>query len=165
MTSNSGWGETMAPWEILSRAIFKSTIEVFPMLEMNMDEKEFLLRWVRQRGPAAMRVVRAKERRLRVPAGPQGYWSRWYRHIGRAYRPHRLDEVFVEWMSLVWIDRDAHGYLTVISSGPFGGLCAVFWNDALISEEQVMPFQTLEEAQAWAKGRAEICQGISTGKA
>ena len=103
--------------------------------------------------------MRAKETRLRAPEGPRGYWSRWYQRSSRAYRPHRLDEVFAEWMSPVWIERDAPGYLTVISSGPFGGVCAVFWNDTLISEELEMPFQTLEEARAWVKRRIESQRG------
>jgi hypothetical protein len=65
-------------------------------------------------------------------------------------------------MSPVWIERNAPGYLTVISSGPFGGLCTVFWNDTFICEEQEMPFQTLEEARAWAIGRpAVLGQSVS----
>lgn len=155
----------MLPWEIQACTVFKAVMDAFPLLEMKEDETSLLSGWMRRRDRAALRALRAKETRLRVPAGPRGYWSRWHLRFGKAYRPHRLDEVFVEWMSPVWIERNAPGYLTVISSGPFGGLCTVFWNDALISEEQEMPFQTLEEARAWAKGRPEIRQGISMGKA
>lgn len=158
-------GRAMHPWKIQERAVFKAVMDVFPLREMKTAETEFLSSWAARRDPATLRAVRAKEIRLRIPGGPRGYWSRWYQRSGRAYRPHRLDEVFVEWMSPVWIERNAPGYVTVISSGPFGGLCAVFWNDTLISEDQDMPFQTLGEAQAWVKGRPEINQGTSLGKA
>lgn len=158
-------GRAMHPWKIQARVVFKAVMEIFPLLEMNESEARLLSGWAGRRDPATLRVVRAKETRLRAPEGPRGYWSRWYQRSGRAYRPHRLDEVFVEWMFPVWIERDAPGYLTVISSGPFGGVCAVFWNDTLISEEQKIPFQTLEEARAWIKRRPEIRQGTSLGKA
>ncbi|AIA55737.1 hypothetical protein Acaty_c1878 [Acidithiobacillus caldus ATCC 51756] len=41
----------------------------------------------------------------------------------------------------------------------------MFWNDSLISEEEYMPFQTLEEAKTWVKRRLENRQGKSLGKA
>jgi hypothetical protein len=162
--SDYGVRRAMHPWNIQARVVFKVVMEIFPLLEMEESEARLLARWAGRRDPATLREVRAKETRLRAPEGPRGYWSRWYQRFGRAYRPHRVDEVFVEWMSPVWIERDAPGYLIGISSGPFGGVCAVFWNDTLISEEQKIPFQTLGEAQAWVKGRPEINQGTSLGK-
>ena len=159
VVSDDWTGRAMPPWEIQASAVFKAVMEVFPLREMKTPEAEFLSTWAVRCDRATLRALRAKEIRLRIPGGPHGYWARWYRRSGRAYRPHRLDEVFVEWMSPVWIERDAPGYVTVISSGPFGGLCAVFWNDTLISEEQEMPFQTLEEARAWVKKRIESQRG------
>ena len=145
-------GRAIHPWDIQVRVVFRAATNTFPLLEMKEDETNLLSGWMARRDRTTLRAVRAKETRLRVPCGPRGYWSRWYQRSGKAYRPHRLDEVFVEWMSAVWIERSAPGYLTGISSGPFGGLCAVFWNDALISEEMDMPFRTLEEARAWVTG-------------
>ncbi|MBU2729607.1 hypothetical protein [Acidithiobacillus caldus] len=165
MTSDPRAKKIMVPWEIQASAVFNAVMGVFPLLEMKPAETEHLLRWVARRDRATLRAVRAKETRQRIPEGPGGYWSRWYQRSGKAYRPHRLDEVFVEWMSSVWIEENEPGYLMVISSGPFGGLCAVFWNDSLISEEEYMPFQTLEEAKTWVKRRLENRQGKSLGKA
>ncbi|MDD2749911.1 hypothetical protein [Acidithiobacillus sp.] len=155
----------MLPWKIQEKAVFIAAINVFPLLEIREAEMT-LFSGLKHLNPAELRRLQAKEIRHHVPYGPDGYWARWYqRHI--PYRPHRLDEVFVEWMSAVWVGKNAPGYLTVISSGPYGGLCAVFWNDMPVCQEKMMPFQTLAEAKAWAMSRPEICQGASTslGKA
>lgn len=152
---------TMLPWKIQEKVVFGAAINVFPLLEIREAEIT-LFSELKHLNPAELRRLRANETRHHVPYGPDGYWARWYQQGRNLYRPHRLDEVFVEWMSAVWTGGNAPGYLTVISSGPYGGLCAVFWNDMLVCQEKMMPFQTLAEAQAWAKSRPEICQGAST---
>lgn len=150
----------MLPWEIQRKVMFLSAMQTFPLLEMREKEIVLFSGWKHQ-NTADLRRLRAKEDRQHIPCGPDGYWAYWCHEYNRPYRPHRLDEIFVEWMSAVWVERNAPGYLTVVSSGPYGGLCAVFWNNTLISEEDEMPFQTLSEAQAWARNRPEICQGTS----
>jgi hypothetical protein len=120
---------------------------------MTVDEIILFSEWQRAR-PAELRAILQLEEAQHTPAGPEGYWaSTESRGVECAplSRPHRHDELILEWMSTVWTDEDHYGYLTAVSSGPYQGLFSIYWNNKHIVNTLDMPFHSTETAQAWIR--------------
>ena len=131
----------MTPDSILRKILVESCLDHLPLLELHEDERAFWSTWEEKRSKAMLANLHRKEKRFGKPLGPRGNWA-WRKHeYGRWYRSHRLDEVIVEWMCPAWmcpgLDPD---YITVISSGPFGGLYQIYRNERFLTMEMDPPF-------------------------
>lgn len=131
----------MTPDIILKEILVKACLDHLPLLEIRENELSFWLSWEKKRSSMMIANLRRKERRSGKPLGPRENWA-WRKHeYGRWYRPHRLDEVVVEWMCPAWtgpgLDPD---YITVVASGPFGGLYQIYRNEKFLTMEMESPF-------------------------
>lgn len=140
-------------WEIQRDVFFYAAMHTLPYIEMTSDEISLFSEWQLAQ-PDKLRAILQLEEAQHTPAGPEGYWAS-TESLGRECaplsRPHRHDEIILEWMSTVWTDEDHYGYLTAVSSGPYQGLFSIYWNNKHIVNTLDMPFHSAETAQAWIR--------------
>nr|EES53915.1 MAG: protein of unknown function [Leptospirillum ferrodiazotrophum] len=137
----------MTPDLLLRKILADACLNRLPLLGIRENELAIFSAWERKR-PAKMRAnLSRKENRSGQLLGPRGYWAWRKQEYGCWYRPHRLDEVVVEGM-YPGLYPD---YVTVLSSGPFGGLYLVYRNVEFLSLEKESPFRDKEEMYRWVE--------------
>lgn len=131
----------MTPDIILRRILVKACLDHLPLLEIRGNELAIFSAWEKKRSPDERVNLRRKEKRSGQPLGPRGYWAGRKHEYGYWYRPHRLDEVVVEWMCPYWMcSGQGPDYISVVASGPFGGLYHIYRNERLLKMEVDVPF-------------------------
>lgn len=126
----------MTPDFILRKILADACLVQLPLLEMRGNELEIFSAWEKKRSPGERVNLRRREKRSGQPLGPKGCWAVRKHEYGSWYRPHRLDEVVVEWMCPYWMySGEGPDYVTVVASGPFGGLYHIYRNERLLKME------------------------------
>lgn len=108
----------------LSFVLTKACLYDFPWLHLadSYPDRRQFERWAQQRTQADFEAIQRKELVTCTPMGPRGMWAHADVEFSRWWRPHRLDEVFVEAMYPFWNRASLAKlpYVIVVSSGPLG---------------------------------------------
>lgn len=137
----------MTPDIILRKILVNACLVRLPILEIRENEHPLWREWEKNRTPKEIASLHRKEKRFGKPLGPQGYWA-WKKYeYGRWYRPHHMNEVVVEWMNPAFFPD----YVTVVCSGPFGGLYLIYRNEKFLAMEKDSPFDDREGMIQWMK--------------
>ena len=140
----------MTPDFILRKILADACLVQLPLLKMRGNELEIFSAWEKKRSPGERANLRRREKRSGQPLGPKGCWAVRKHEYGCWYRPHRLDEVVVEWMCPYWMySGEGPDYVTVVASGPFGGLYHIYRNERLLKMEEEIPFRNKDEMFRW----------------
>ncbi|WP_150113932.1 hypothetical protein [Leptospirillum ferriphilum] len=132
--------------DILLRTILADACLVrLPMIEIRENEHSLWMEWEKRMSPKEIESLHRKEKRSGQPHGPQGHWAIKKYEFGRWYRPHHRNEVVVEWMNPTFFPD----YVTVLSSGPFGGLYLVYLNEKFLALEMDSPFDDRDGMVQW----------------
>ncbi|MCG2575876.1 hypothetical protein LZ012_02570 [Dechloromonas sp. XY25] len=129
------------PNQLLEKVCASACLRHLPWLDMSIrpGEREYFEAWAKHRTVSAIRQLNIQEGKTFAALGPQGFWTLQEKRFGRWWRPHKLEEVFVEIMYPTWdsmLEKNP-SYLIVISSGPTGSH-AIYQNDQfqhLVTEE------------------------------
>ena len=131
----------MTPDIMLRKILTDVCLDRLPFLEIRENERPLWMKWEKRRSPKEIGFLRRKEKRVGRPLGPQGHWAWKKDESCTSWRPHSLDEAIIEWMCPAWM---GHGldpdYITVVSSGPFGGLYHIYRNERFLTMEMDVPF-------------------------
>lgn len=116
---------TALPFEVLRVAMTRACLVDLPFVQFRDAELEVYDTFER-RYRTRLSELRRRERASGTPCGPHGLWCRRQRRHGSLWRPHTLDEVWLDVMYRRFDDL----YVTVLSSGPYGGIPAVYVDGA-----------------------------------
>ncbi|MGE0105810.1 MAG: hypothetical protein AB7S53_02435 [Thiomonas sp.] len=119
--------------ESLRQSLGRACLHDLPWLDQaHRNEESKFARFEKRVGPDALQTLRRAERLDMSPRGcrPSVWWAdRRRERDGSMWRPHGLDEVFVEAFFPWWSKSEsAPLYVTVVSSGPYGGLETLYIN-------------------------------------
>lgn len=134
-----------SPSQIIEKVCGLACLRDLPWLDMSLrsGEREYFEAWEKRQTAPTSRQLHIEERKSFTARGPQGFWAIQENKFGRWWRPHKLDELFVEVMYPIWnvnVDQ-APSYLIVIGSGPIGAR-AIYQNDRF-------QYLVIEENEAW----------------
>ncbi len=146
----------------LDRLFLKAAREIFPDTEVSEPAWQEKVTWDRKMGKRRLATIRRRETMIGIPLGPNGHWAlAWPKRFGRYYRPHKRSEIILEFACTIW-DRGKADMLSLISSGPFGGLYTVFLNyEPIIMYLDEMPFNSSTAAASWLKSHNPSSRGNS----
>ena len=91
--------ERVTPDILLRKVLADACLNQLPLLEFRENEESLWTKWEKGRSVKEIGALRQNESRIGRPLGPKGHWARKKIKYGRWYRPHRIDEVLVEWMN------------------------------------------------------------------
>ena len=140
----------ITPDILLRKILADACLNQLPLVKIRENEIPLWEKWEKRRSAKEIGILRRRETRTGQPLGPKGYWA-WKKYeFGCWHRPHRIDEAIIEWMSPAWmasgLDPD---YITVVASGPFGGMYLVYRNEKCLGMEKDSPFDTREGMLEW----------------
>lgn len=144
----------------LALVFLKAATEIFPVIEVSEPVWQEKGTWDRKMGKQRLASIRRMETRIGTPLGPNGHWAlAWTKKFGRYYRPHKTSEIILEFACPIW-DQGRNDMLSLISSGPFGGLYTVFLNhESLLMNSDKIPFDSSATAVSWLKNHNYISRG------
>lgn len=135
----------------LRQSLGRACLHDLPWLnQAHRNEEPEFARFEKKTGPERLQILRDCERLDFVPRGcrPSGWATRRREHDGSMWRPHRLDEVFVEALFPWWGELEVSPlYVAVVSSGPYGGLETLYINGLPLY--QVSPDMPDAVRQVW----------------
>lgn len=121
----------LLPSDALCTSLGHACLQALPWLnQAHRDEEEISVKFENEMGSTLKELVRLEYANL----APRGHtavsWAHREKRYGTWWRPHRLDEVFVE-AFFPWWKKAVEcrpPYVAVISSGPYGGIETVYVN-------------------------------------